>query len=71
LSWHRDSLGELFQRFFFSALFFSCVLIFTGCLSVQKEVSDLPDIQYCLHKGLVPLLTILAFIIMKIVCLRD
>jgi hypothetical protein len=66
LSWHRDSLGLLVQRFFFTILVFLGITIFEGCVN-----SSAINMQVCLHRSLWPLILTIVFIFLKVFCLRD
>ena len=39
--WHRDSIGILIQRFFFSLIMMVSIVVFGGCV-------DDPDLENCL-----------------------
>ena len=50
---------------------FVSILIFESCIKSSFKILELGHFQSCLHKSLVPLVTILAFIILKVICFRE
>jgi len=38
---------------------------------MPHQFQDLPKIYFCLHNALIPLVTIIAFLLLKIICLRE
>lgn len=66
MAWHRDSIGILIQRFFFTLLIFISVLVFNGC--VDDSTQD--DLQVCFRKTSIPLAVSIIIIFLKIFCLK-
>ena len=61
--WHRNSIGVLFQRFFFSLLMFSSIMVLSNCAD-GVETSD--DLRECLvHTG-IPLVFVLFVVSLKV-----
>ena len=61
--WHRDSIGVLIQRFFFSIIIMSSILTFNGCYQ--------DDAKQCIIKTGAPLIIVLLFVFIKVACLRQ
>lgn len=57
--WHRDSIGMLIQRFFFSLIIMSSMLTFCGCYNDG-------DTKECIIKTGVPLIFVLVFVTIKV-----
>ena len=65
--WHRNSLGVLLQRFFFTLIIMSSVLTFMNCV----EAPDNSELRQCfVHTG-IPLVFVLVFVSIKVLCLRE
>ena len=64
LAWHRDSIGELIQRFILCCLIMICMLIYEGC---SHEGMD----GHCIGTSLIPLSVPFCCILCKVVCLRS
>ena len=65
--WHRNSLGVLLQRFFFTLIIMSSVLTFMNCV----DTPDSDELRQCfVHTG-IPLVFVLVFVFMKVLCLRE
>ena len=61
--WHRNSIGVLFQRFFFTLLMFSSIMVLSNCAD-GVETSD--DLRECLvHTG-IPLVFVLFVVSLKV-----
>ena len=61
--WHRNSIGVLFQRFFFTLLMFSSIMVLSNC-GDSVETSD--DLRECLvHTG-IPLVFVLFIVALKV-----
>ena len=61
--WHRNSIGVLFQRFFFTLLMFSSIMVLSNCAD-GVETSD--DLRECLvHTG-IPLVFVLFIVSLKV-----
>ena len=61
--WHRNSIGVLFQRFFFTLLMFSSIMVLSNCAE-GVETSD--DLRECLvHTG-IPLVFVLFIVSLKV-----
>ena len=61
--WHRNSIGVLFQRFFFTLLMFSSIIVLSNCAD-GVETSD--DLRECLvHTG-IPLVFVLFVVSLKV-----
>ena len=61
--WHRNSIGVLFQRFFFTLLMFSSIIVLSNCAD-GVETSD--DLRECLvHTG-IPLVFVLFIVSLKV-----
>ena len=61
--WHRNSIGVLFQRFFFTLLMFSSIMVLSNCAD-GVETSD--DLRECLvHTG-IPLVFVLFIVTLKV-----
>ena len=58
--WHRNSLGALIQRFFFSLIIMSSILTFEGC------VADIDHVRECLVKTGIPLIFVLFIVTLKV-----
>lgn len=63
--WHLDSVGILLQRFCFSILVFTCIIIFEVC------DSDNNDTAACVSHSLIPMLVPLTCVTCKVVCLKQ
>ena len=66
--WHRNSLGVLLQRFFFTLIIMSSVLTFTNCIDTPEDAIELR--QCFVHTG-IPLVFVVVFVFMKVLCLRE
>ena len=65
--WHRNSFGVLLQRFFFTLIIMSSVLTFMNCI----DTSDPIELRQCfVHTG-IPLVFIVVFVFIKVLCLRE
>ena len=60
--WHRNSIGILVQRFFFTLLLFASVLTFMGC--VDSESSE--DLKICLERTCIPMIFVLIIVSLKV-----
>ena len=61
--WHRNSIGVLFQRFFFTLLMFSSIMVLSNC-GDGVQTSD--DLRECLvHTG-IPLVFVLFIVMLKV-----
>ena len=59
--WHRNSIGILIQRFFFSLVIMLSILTFKNCVGDSEE-----DLSTCLvHTG-IPLVVILSIVTLKV-----
>lgn len=57
--WHRNSMGMLLQRFFFTLIIFSSILTFMGCV-------DNEDLQECVEHTCIPLIFVLVIVTLKV-----
>jgi len=57
--WHRDSIGILVQRFFFSLIMMVSIVVLGGC-------ADDPDLTNCIERTAVPLIFILVIVTLKV-----
>ena len=60
--WHRNSIGILFQRFFFALLLFSSILTFMGC--VDSGSSE--ELKKCLEHTCIPMIFVLIIVFLKV-----
>ena len=60
--WHRNSIGILSQRFFFTLLVFSSILVFMGC--VDTASSD--DLKTCIENTCIPMFFVLFIVTLKV-----
>ncbi len=61
--WHRNSIGMLIQRLFFSVIMMSSILTFKNCVA---EVIVADDLRQCLvHTG-IPLIFVLVIVFLKV-----
>ena len=67
MAWHRDSLGLLVQRFFFSIIIMSSLVTFKRCSDTHS--SD--GLKECFYSTGTPLIVVLVFVTLKVVCLRQ
>ena len=58
--WHRNSLGALIQRFFFSLIIMSSILTYEGC------AADTNHVRECLVKTGIPLIFVLFIVTLKV-----
>ena len=65
--WHRNSLGVLLQRFLFALIIMSSILTFMNCI----DTTDNKELNQCfVHTG-IPLVFVLVFVFIKVLCLRE
>ena len=61
--WHRNSIGMLIQRLFFSVIMMSSILTFKNCVD---DVIEADDLRQCLvHTG-IPLIFVLVIVFLKV-----
>ena len=60
--WHRNSVGILAQRFFFTLIIFSSILTFMGC--VDAASSD--ELKVCMEHTCIPLIFVLIIVSIKV-----
>jgi len=65
LCWHRDSLGELLQRFILCILILACIIIFENCIDNHAENGQ------CIGRSLIPLTLPFCCVLCKVICLRS
>ena len=66
MAWHRDSIGVLVQRFFFSLIIMSSILTLRGCLNADNS----NQLKHCMVHSGVPLIVVLVIVFFKVLCLR-
>ena len=65
--WHRDSFGLLLQRLLFTVIIMSSILTFKECI----DTDDSDELKKCfVHTG-IPLIFVLVFVAIKVICLRQ
>ena len=65
--WHRDSFGLLLQRLLFTVIIMSSILTFKECI----DTDDSDELKQCfVHTG-IPLIFVLVFVAIKVICLRQ
>jgi hypothetical protein len=58
--WHRNSVYDLIQRFFFSLIIMSSILVFTRCIEDEGELT------HCITRTSVPLILVLVIVTLKV-----
>ena len=61
--WHRNSIGVLFQRFFFTLLMFSSIMVLSNC---ADDVDTSDDLRECLVHTAIPLVFVLFVVSLKV-----
>ena len=57
--WHRNSIGILVQRYFFSLIIMSSVIVFEDCAGQG-------DLKHCIIRTSVPLILVLVIVALKV-----
>ena len=60
--WHRNSIGILCQRFFFSLLIFTSILTFMGCVDTASG----EELQICIEHTCIPMIFVLIVVTLKV-----
>ena len=60
--WHRNSLGILFQRFFFCLILMISIVIFLDCI----DTHDSDDFRDCVVSTGIPMIFVLVFVTLKV-----
>lgn len=63
--WHRNSIGNLIQRLFFSLIMMSSILTFKNCID---DVQVAEDLKQCLIDSGIPLIIVLFIVTLKVSC---
>ena len=63
--WHRNSIGNLIQRLFFSLIMMSSILTFKNCID---DVHVAEDLKQCLIDSGIPLIIVLFIVTLKVSC---
>jgi len=63
--WHRNSIGNLIQRLFFSIIMMSSILTFKNCIG---DVHVAEDLKQCLVDTGIPLIFVLFIVTLKVSC---
>ena len=59
--WHRNSIGVLIQRFFFTLILMTSIIVFQGCIDDPST-----EFQTCIKKTSVPLIFVLIIVTFKV-----
>ena len=65
--WHRNSIGILCQRFFFTLILFASILTFMGCIDTNS--SD--ELKKCIEHTCIPLIFVLIIVTLKVSCILN